>query len=110
MRNKHLLTKGLQAKLLRAGAENSNDPDAMPIVKFVTKGGEFTWLISEMLDDGTLWGVCDLGCGRVEFGTVSLRDLTLSEQLGLPVERDRHFTATQTLMEYWEEGLVRFAL
>jgi hypothetical protein len=106
MRNNHLLTKGLGAKLLAAGAEHKNDPDAMPIVKFVTTNGEFSWLISEMFDGDTLWGLCDLGCGRVEFSHVSLYDLnTLSGQLGLPVERDRHFTPTKTLMEYWEASL-----
>lgn len=51
------------------------------------------------------FGLCDLGLGAPEAGDVSLAELSaLRGKLGLPVERDRHFTPTKTLHEYTNEA------
>src|SRR5262249_29727353 len=64
-----------------------------------------TWLITEMYPDDPdiLFGLCDLGLGFPELGTVSLSELqTVRGKLGLPVERDLHFVATHPLSVYAE--------
>ena len=107
-----LLTKVIEARL-RAQNETQKlvqgtdkEIDHRPVVKFFTPDGGATWLISELLDDGdTLFGLCDLGLGCVELGYVSLAELkSLRGKLGLPVERDRWFTANKTLNEYTSEA------
>ena len=58
------------------------------------------------------FGLCDLGLGEPELGTVSLSDLAkLRGKLGLPIERDMSFKANKPLSRYAEEarraGIVR---
>lgn len=49
--------------------------------------------------------MCDLGLGCPELGFVSLAELsTVRGQLGLPVERDRHFVANKTISAYADEA------
>jgi Protein of unknown function (DUF2958) len=63
-----------------------------------------TWLLTE-LDDGLLFGLCDLGLGCPELGYVSPAELAaVRGKLGLPVERDRHFIANKTLSAYADEA------
>ena len=66
----------------------------LPLYKIFMPEGAGTWLLYSMEDDGdTLWAVCDIGQGCVEYGTVSLKDLeTLrGSVIGLPCERDTFF-------------------
>ena len=60
--------------------------------------------VSDELDpeDGdTAFGLCDLGLGMPELGSVRLSELsTIRGPLGLPVERDLHFISRRTLSEY----------
>lgn len=73
-------------------------------------GSGCTWLITDIDDDGdTLSGLCDIGHGCCEFGTVSLRELqnTKFPPFGLGVERDRWFnggTVDQFRKYYDEHG------
>jgi hypothetical protein len=103
-----LLTKPIEAKLLA----NSKLPDAKksalkPVAKFFTPDANATWLISEMDEEGRMFGLCDLGLGCAELGYVMLDELkTLRGRLGLPVERDRWFKADKTLSEYANESRV----
>ena len=100
-----LLTKQIEKKLKSQG-EFRNANKHKPIVKFFG-GGAFTWLISEMDEDGdTLFGLCDLGFGCPEIGYVSLSELQNLKfpPFGLGVERDLHFKADKTLVEYAEEA------
>jgi len=100
-----LLTKQIEKKL-KAQAEFRNANKHKPIVKFFG-GGACTWLISEMDADGdTLFGLCDLGFGCPELGYVSLSELQNLKfpPFGLGVERDLHFKADKTLVEYAEEA------
>jgi hypothetical protein len=48
-----------------------------------------------------VFGLCDLGLGCPELGYVSLTELAaVRGRLGLPVERDCHFTSDQPLSAY----------
>ena len=102
-----LLTKDLERRLRNAPRDN---PDNQPLVKFFTPDAGMTWLFSE-LDGDTLYGLHDLGLGFVEFGNASLSELKmLRGSLGLPVERDRYFRATQSLQAYHDEAQANGAL
>jgi len=101
-----ILTKPIRAKLLKNAAESAASPDGStdhyPVVKFF--GGSCTWLISEMDADGIMFGLCDLGMGCPELGSVSFAELQEIRfpPFRLPVERDRHWSATAPLSAYAE--------
>jgi len=99
-----LLTDALRKQLLNNGAV-PDGTDHKPVVKLFTPDAAATWLITEMSPDDPdcLFGLCDLGLGFPELGTVSLLELkSVRGKLGLLVERDRHFKATHTLSVYAE--------
>ena len=94
-----LITKEVQKKL----DDNMKlaEEDRQPVVKFFG-GGACSWFISEK-DEDILFGLCDLGLGYREFGTVYLSELeSLTFQFGLGVERDMHWTP-QTFDELLKE-------
>jgi len=72
--------------------------DFVPVVKLVTSRGTCTWLLTEIDQDDTdrAFGLCDLGLGFPELGTVSLSELTT-----LPVERDAHFAGQKSWAQRW---------
>jgi len=80
------------------------DVELKPVVKFFTAWGHNCWLFTELDEDyDTLYGLCDLGLGLVEIGSVSLLDLqTTRGPFGLGVERDKLFQPNKTLGEYFE--------
>lgn len=104
------LTKTIREKLLRNGrirqaleAEGRADADFIPVVKLFTPDAGCTWLLTEIDPDDydIAFGLCDLGMGFPELGSVSLRELSaLRGRLGLPVERDLHFAPMHTLSAY----------
>jgi hypothetical protein len=67
---------------------------ASPVIKLFTPDSGATWLISELdPNTGIMFGLCDLGMGFPEMGSVDLGELlALRGGFGLPVERDRHIT------------------
>jgi hypothetical protein len=77
-----------------------------PVVKLFNPCGAATWLISELADDGdSMFGLCDLGMGSPELGYVSLAELSsFRGRFGLGIERDLHFKASKSLVEYAEEA------
>lgn len=84
--------------------------DFFPVVKLFTPDGAATWLLTEMdpEDHDIAFGLCDLGMGCPEIGSVRLSELTaLRGHLGLPVERDRHFKADKPLSKYLAEARSR---
>lgn len=105
-----LLTKTLHAQLLRNGeTRQANDEqgreesDFIPVVKLFTPDAACTWLLTELdpEDPDIAFGLCDLGMGCPELGSVRISELeSVRGRLGLPVERDLHFTATHTLSVY----------
>jgi len=76
------------------------------VVKLFTPWGAATWLITEMIHDDLVFGLCDLGMGEPELGYISLSELTsLRGPFGLKVERDMHFKADKTLKEYASQAM-----
>jgi hypothetical protein len=54
------------------------------------------------------FGLCDLGFGSPELGSVSLTELSeLRGKLGLPIERDRRFKATKSCGAYLQDFEMR---
>ena len=109
-----LLTKDIHERLLKNGlirasfneAEDT-EPDFLPVVKLFTPDGQCTWLLIELdpEEPDIAFGLCDLGMGCPELGYLSISELeSVRGRLGLPVERDRHFTPTKTLSAYAEEA------
>ena len=101
-----LFTKEIE-KALAANA-SADESTRRPVVKLFG-GGACTWLISERIDDDTLFGLCDLGMGYPELGYVSQSELE-GLRFGMHgagvevVERDLYFTADKTLSEYAREA------
>lgn len=80
-------------KALPALYANENVANPKAVVKFFTPDANATWYASEFDGEDTFFGLADLGFGFPELGNFSLSELkALRGSLGLPVERDRHFT------------------
>lgn len=109
-----LLTKEIKERLLDNGRKNAEriaddgkTIDFEPVVKLFTPDAGATWLLTEINPDeqDIAFGLCDLGLGFPELGNVSLSEIAaLRGKLGLPVERDLHFTAKKTLSQYADEA------
>ncbi|RWO94450.1 MAG: DUF2958 domain-containing protein [Mesorhizobium sp.] len=103
-----LITDELRARLLANGAAD-DETDHVPVVRLFDPTGPATWLLTELDADGdTLFGLCDLGLGFPELGSVSLAELqSVKGRLGLGIERDLFFHARFPLSVYAEAA--RFA-
>lgn len=109
-----LLTKEQIDRLARNGRANAeridddgNTHDFEPVVKLFMPDGAATWLLTatDPEDPDIAFGLCDLGMGCPELGTVRLSELeSVRGQIGLPVERDRHFTPTAPLSGYADKA------
>ena len=100
-----LLTKALKEKLLANGQDRAHNRlksrDHAPVVKFFNPMGGQTWLLSELEEDGdTLFGLCDLGFGCPELGSVSLQELSGIRVMGLGIERDLSFKGDRPMSAY----------
>jgi hypothetical protein len=104
-----LLTKELREKLLANGREQAKvkgtktGRDFPPVVKFFYPAGAATWLITEADpdDDDLLFGLCDLGQGFPELGSVRLSELQSFRGVsGLGIERDKWFEGKAPLSRY----------
>jgi len=93
-----LLTKANRAVLQPLYATDG-DANAKFTVKFFTPDSSWTWFAKEYDGVDTFFGYVDSGQGCAELGYFSLTELmAVRGKLGLPVERDRHYTP-QTLRE-----------
>lgn len=103
------------AKMLENGTMNRDrclnhggeTVDMKPVVKIFNPLGAATWLLSEIDPDepSVAFGLCDLGFGTPELGSVSIDELIgYRSRIGTRLERDVHFVAKKTLTEYWEEA------
>ncbi len=112
-----LLTKTHRMQLLANGrtmAQADISGTVKPVVKLFMPDGGATWLLAwlEPEDPDIAFGLCDLGLGCAELGTVTLSEIAnLRGVLGLPllghvipfqpmVERDRFFKADRSLSDY----------
>ena len=108
-----LLTDELKEQLLANGRQQAPvrgtdaEIDFYPVVKLFTPDAGATWLLTEIDPDAPdlAFGLCDLGLGFPELGSVSLSELAaLRGRLGLPVERDLYFVARKPLSTYAREA------
>ncbi len=108
-----ILTQDLRAKLLANGRQQQpvrgteDEIDFVPVVKLFTPDANATWLLTELDPDAPdiAFGLCDLGLGCPELGSVSLTELeSVRGRLGLPVERDLHFRPDKTLSGYADQA------
>jgi hypothetical protein len=98
-----LLTKEIEKLLRKQSSETAETKRAKhkPFLKLFVPWGAATWLISELDEDGRLYGLCDLGMGEPELGYVMLSELeSIRGPAGLKIERDLHWTPQYTLSEY----------
>lgn len=100
-----LLLEDHRRQLLENGARSARGEqiDPYPIVKLFTPDAGATWLLTELdpEDPDIAFGLCDLGLGYPELGTVRLTEIeALRGSLRLPVERDEHFYAYGPLSAY----------
>jgi hypothetical protein len=78
-----LIPDGLRPALAANAADPDGDP--VPVLKLFNPVGPGTWPITELAPDGdTLFGLCDLGMGCPELGSVSLRELSSVALLPAP--------------------------
>lgn len=79
------------------------DIDPFPVVKLFTPDAGATWLLTDLdpEDPDIGFGLCDLGLGHPELGTVRLGEIeALRGRLRLPVERNTAFRASGPLSAY----------
>ncbi len=89
--------------LKQAGNGGCYAIDFKPVVKLFTPDAGATWLLTEIDPENpdNAFGLCDLGMGFPELGSVSLSQIAdLRGGIGLPVERDRYFKAEHPLSVY----------
>ena len=76
----NLFTKDQYRRLISNGekAQEVWDFQPKPVVKLFTPDGAATWLLADILpaDPDIAFGLCDLGMGEPECGSVSLRELS----------------------------------
>jgi hypothetical protein len=115
--HRHLMSWSDFEALLRQGEARRRDDHRAgkdrigftqrPLVKLFTPDAQATWLLSELDPDAPelAFGLCDLGLGFPELGDVSIVELVqLRGPLGLPVEKDQHFTAKLSLWDYAQQA------
>jgi hypothetical protein len=104
-----IITAEQRAQMLANGARSAagEDIDPFPIVKLFTPDASATWLLTELdpEDPDIAFGLCDLGMGFPELGSVSLSEITsVRGPFGLPIERDLHFKADRPLSRYADDA------
>lgn len=99
-----LIPEEIRARLLANGKQR--DRDHVPVVKLFCPFSAATWLLTELDPDdpGTIaFGLCDLGFGCPELGSVDLMEMqSVRGPGGLAVERDIHFQPRFPLSVYAE--------
>ena len=109
-----LFTQEQERQLLENGRKNAghiardgNTEDVKPVVKLFCPWGAATWLLTEIDPEAPeiAFGLCDLGMGSPEIGSVSLAEIaSVRGPGGLKIERDLHFKADMTLTAYADEA------
>ncbi len=110
----NLLTEAQRRQLMENGRKNAvcieKDGDTLdfaPVVKLFCPWGAATWLLTEIDPENPeiAFGLCDLGMGSPEIGSVSLDEIAaVRGPGGLRIERDIHFEAKKTLQGYADEA------
>ncbi|OMI09503.1 transposase [Bradyrhizobium brasilense] len=104
---REMLDNGKQNQIF--SARDGETIDFKPVVKLFNPTGSATWLFTELDPDDTdiAFGLCDLGMGEPELGSVRISELEeYTGPLGIGIERDIHFRADKTLSEYAEDARI----
>ena len=102
-----LITSAIQKKLDANFKKVSATGESIPAVLklFVCVGSSMTWLITDIDPNGdTMMGLCDIGMGYCEYGSISLSEL--KQTFGWKLERDMYFKegTVEHFREYYEEN------
>ena len=98
-----LLTQEQIAKMIDNGKFENREKDHYPVVKLFMPGTGCTWLLVDLDPEypHIAYGLCDLGMGFPELGSVDLNELSsVKNRFGLGVERDLYFKAKFPLSVY----------
>jgi hypothetical protein len=105
-----LLTQSQEQRMRENAAINAartekdgKTEDFQPVVKLFCPWNGATWLLTELdpEDPDIAFGLCDLGMGFPELGSVRLSELAaIVGPGGLRIERDRYFRPSMTLQGY----------
>ena len=100
-----LLTPEQRETMLANGRRYQFDPDfePNPVVKLFTPWAACTWLLTDLDpdDDDIASGLCDLGFGEPEIGSVRISEIAgLRGPGGSCAERDVNFVAKETIVTY----------
>jgi hypothetical protein len=101
-----LLTPQQREQMLANGRANKGREegiDFLPVVRLFCPWNDAIWLLAELdpEDSDTAFGLCDLGMGLPELGSVRLSELeSLEGPQGLRIQRDDSFTPTRKLSTY----------
>ena len=100
-----LITKNIDQQLRKNHRSSVSSGTSLmkmkPVVKLFTPDAAGTWLLVSLDEHNIAYGLCDLGLGCPEVGSVSLEEIkSVRGNWGLPVERDRGFIPQKTLDEY----------
>src|ERR1051326_6763444 len=101
-----LLTPQQREQMLTNGRANEGreeSEDFAPVVRLLCPWNEAVWLLTELdpNDPDIAFGLCDLGMGFPELGTVRISELEAIEgPHGLRIQRDEGFVPTRKLSTY----------
>jgi hypothetical protein len=105
-----LFTKEQREQLIKNGLPENRDKDHYPAAKLFLPGSNCTWLLTELdyEEPSIAFGLCDLGLGFPELGSVSLDEL---QELSHPylftkVERDMYFKGLFPISVYAETARI----
>ncbi|AOW13995.1 hypothetical protein LPB72_00535 [Hydrogenophaga crassostreae] len=104
-----LVTDEQRAQLLANRHARAADAqiDLWPVVRLFTPDAHATWLLAALdpADGDTAWGLCDVGIGMPELGSIKLSDLAaIVGPQRMPVRRDLHFHAVRPMSEYLRQA------
>lgn len=105
-----LFPAAIRAQLLANGRQTAEglDHDPMPVVKLFSPYMGGTWLLTELdpEEPDIAFGLCDLGVGFPELGSVRVSELASARIGNVPaIERDRHWQATAPLSAYVDAAI-----
>jgi len=114
-----LLTKTIRDQMIANGKAQDavrgteDEIDFGPVVKLFNPCGAATWLLTELdsEDPDIAFGLCDLGMGCAELGSVRISELeSVRGPFGIGIERDIHWRPKKTLLAYareaWKAGRI----
>ena len=106
-----LITPEQRETMLANGRRYQTHPDfdATPLVKLFTPWAACTWLLTDLDpdDDDIAGGLCDLGFGEAELGSVRISEIaSLRGPGGLRAERDLHFVAKGSISFYANQARI----